>query len=47
VVVVVFLDQRTTSKDQPQPRTTSSTARVTMTKVAGQWLISELTPTSS
>jgi Mce-associated membrane protein len=47
VVIVVFLDQRTTSKDQPQPRTTSSTARVTMTKVAGQWLISELTPTSS
>lgn len=47
VVVVVFIDQQTSSKAQPQPRSTSSTARVTMTKVAGQWLISELTPTSS
>lgn len=47
VVVIVFIDQQTSSKAQPQPRSTSSTARVTMTKVAGQWLISELTPTSS
>lgn len=47
VVVVVFIDQRTAGKTAPQPRTTSSTARVTMTKVAGQWLISELTPTSA
>ncbi|KAA9163659.1 twin-arginine translocation pathway signal [Amycolatopsis acidicola] len=47
VVVVVFIDQRTSSKAQPDPRATSSTARVTMTKVAGTWLISELTPTSS
>lgn len=47
VVVVVFIDQRTSSKVQPDPRGTSSTARVTMTNVAGQWLISELTPTSS
>ncbi|NKQ51556.1 hypothetical protein HFP15_01530 [Amycolatopsis sp. K13G38] len=47
VVVVVFIDQKTSSKAQPDPRSTSSTARVTMTKVAGQWLISELTPTSS
>lgn len=47
VVVVVFIDQRTSSKAQPDQRSTSSTARVTMTKVAGQWLVSELTPTSS
>lgn len=47
VVVLVFIDQRTSSKKQPQPRTTPSTARVTMTKIAGQWLISKLTPTSS
>jgi Mce-associated membrane protein len=47
VVVVVFIDQRTSSKAQPEPRSMSSTARVTMTNVAGQWLISELTPTSS
>jgi Mce-associated membrane protein len=47
VAVVVFIDQQTSSVAQPQPRKTSSTARVTMTKVAGQWLISELTPTSS
>lgn len=47
VVVVVFIDQQTSSKAQPRPRSTSSTARVTMTKVAGQWLISELTPTSA
>jgi Mce-associated membrane protein len=47
VVVVVFIDQQTSSKAAPQPRNTSSTARVTMTKVAGQWLVSELTPASS
>ena len=47
VVVVVFIDQRTSSKAAPEPRSTSSTARVTMTNVAGQWLISELTPTSA
>lgn len=47
VTVLVFIDQRTSSKAAPEPRGTSSTARVTMTKVAGQWLISELTPTSS
>jgi Mce-associated membrane protein len=47
VVVVAFIDQRTSSKVQPEPRSTSSTVRVTMTNVAGQWLISELTPTSS
>lgn len=47
VVVIVFIDQQTSSKAQPQPRSTSSTALVTMTKVAGQWLVSELTPTSS
>lgn len=47
VTVLVFIDQRTSSKAEPAPRGTSSTARVTMTKVAGQWLISELTPTSA
>lgn len=47
VTVLVFIDQQTASGPQPQPRTTSSTARATMTKVAGQWLISGLTPSSS
>jgi Mce-associated membrane protein len=47
VVVVVFIDQQTSSKAQPEPRSTSSSARVTMTKVAGQWLVGELTPASS
>jgi Mce-associated membrane protein len=47
VVVIVFIDQKTSSRAQPQARSTSSTAQVTMTDVAGQWLISALTPTSN
>ncbi|MBE9373313.1 hypothetical protein IQ251_02525 [Saccharopolyspora sp. HNM0983] len=47
VVVLVFIDQQTSSEQAPQARGTSSTARVTMTRIAGQWLISELTPTST
>lgn len=47
VVVLVFIDQQAASTAQPQPRSTSSTARVTMTDIAGQWLISDLTPTSA
>ncbi|WP_231639472.1 twin-arginine translocation pathway signal [Mycobacterium sp. Marseille-P9652] len=38
-VVLVFVKQKTTSKDRPQPVVTSSSVRVAMTKVNGSWLI--------
>ncbi|BBY02641.1 hypothetical protein [Mycobacterium seoulense] len=45
-VVLVFLNQTATSKDKPEPQSTSNSARVTLTKVKGAWLISELDPLS-
>lgn len=43
-VVLVFLDQTTTSKDKPEPVVTPSGVRVTLTKVKGSWLISKFDP---
>lgn len=43
-VVLVFLNEATTSKDKPQPLITSSAVRITLTKVGGSWLISTLDP---
>ncbi|MEB4207932.1 hypothetical protein [Mycobacterium sp. 94-17] len=45
-VVLVFIDQTATSKDKPQTQTTANCARVTLTKVKGSWLISNLDPLS-
>lgn len=41
-VVLVFLKQKTASKQKPQPIVTSSSVRVEMTKVNGSWLIEKL-----
>ena len=43
-VVLVFLNEATTSKDKPQPLITSSAVRITLTKVGGSWLISKMDP---
>jgi Mce-associated membrane protein len=43
-VVLVFLNETTMSKDKPQPLTTPSSVRVTLTKGTGSWLISKLDP---
>lgn len=43
-VVLIFLNETTTSKDKPQPLATPSSVRVTLTKVNGSWLISKLDP---
>lgn len=45
-VVLVFINQTATTKEKPQPQTTASIARVTLTKVKGSWLISKLDPLS-
>lgn len=38
-VVLVFIKQKTASKEKPQPVVTSSSLRVALTKVNGSWLI--------
>jgi Mce-associated membrane protein len=43
-VVLVFLNETTTEKGKPQPLTTPSSVRITLTKVNGSWLISKLDP---
>jgi Mce-associated membrane protein len=43
-VVLVFLNETTTEKGKPQPLTTPSSVRITLTKVNGSWLISRLDP---
>ena len=43
-IVLVFLNETTTSKDKPEPLTTPSSVRITLTKVNGSWLISKLDP---
>ncbi|WP_414687617.1 twin-arginine translocation pathway signal [Mycobacterium sp.] len=40
-VVLVFIDQKTASKDKPQPVKTGSSVQVTLTKVNGSWLIAK------
>ncbi len=43
-VVLVFLNETTASKEKPEPLTTPSSVRITLTKVNGSWLISKLDP---
>ena len=38
-VVLVFIKQKTSSKDKPQPVVTSSSLKITMKKVKNSWLI--------
>lgn len=38
-VVLVFVKQKTASKEKPQPILTSSSVRITLAKVKGSWLI--------
>jgi Mce-associated membrane protein len=44
VETLLFVNQSTTSKDQPTPQNTASQVRVTLTRSAGQWLISDVQP---
>ncbi|WP_431950381.1 hypothetical protein [Nocardia lijiangensis] len=44
VTLLLFLDQETTSTKYQGPRLDGSRVRVVMTKVADQWLISDITP---
>lgn len=43
-VVLVFVDQSTTSKDSPDPSMAASSVLVTLTKVDGKWLITKFNP---
>jgi Mce-associated membrane protein len=43
-VVLVFVDQSTTSKDRPDPAMAASTVRVSMTRINGSWLITKFDP---
>ncbi|WP_161976382.1 twin-arginine translocation pathway signal [Mycolicibacterium sp. CH28] len=43
-VVLVFVNQVTTSKDRPDPALATSSVMVTLTKSDGRWLISEFNP---
>jgi Mce-associated membrane protein len=43
-VVLLFVNQATTSKDRPDPAMTSSSVLVSLTKVHGAWLISNFQP---
>jgi Mce-associated membrane protein len=43
-VVLVYLNETTTENNKPQPLTTPSSVRITLTKVNGSWLISKLDP---
>jgi len=45
-VVLVFVNQTAASKEKPEPQTTASSVRVTLTKVKSSWLISKLDPLS-
>jgi Mce-associated membrane protein len=44
VDLLMFLNQNTTSLDQPEPATTGSRVIVTMTSVDGRWLLDGLRP---
>lgn len=44
VKVLLFVNQTTTSRAQPQPRQDGSRLQVTMTKVGERWLISAIEP---
>ncbi|MET7768019.1 h domain protein [Nocardia sp. NPDC005366] len=44
VVVLLFLNQVTTSKDTPQGTTTGSRVRVTLDKTGDRWLVDSVNP---
>jgi Mce-associated membrane protein len=43
-VVLVFIDQSTTSRDKPDPSMAASSVLVSMTRVNGKWLITKFDP---
>jgi Mce-associated membrane protein len=43
-VVMVFVNQTTTSKDRPDPAMSASTVLVSLTKANGRWLIKDFQP---
>lgn len=43
-VVLVFVDQSTTSKDSPDPSMAASSVLVSLTRVSGNWLITKFEP---
>ncbi len=43
-VVLVFVDQSTTSKDSPDPSMAASSVLVSLTRVGGNWLITKFEP---
>lgn len=43
-VVLVLVDQSTTSKDNPDPAMASSSVLVSLTRVSGSWLITKFDP---
>lgn len=43
-VVLVYVDQKTTSKDNPDPAMAASSVLVSMTHVNGTWLITKFSP---
>ena len=43
-VVLIFVDQVTTTKDSPQPSVAVSSVLVRMTRINGNWLITKFTP---
>ncbi len=43
-VVLVFINQTTTTKDKPDPSMTSSSVKVSLRQVGGKWLISAFDP---
>ncbi|OBA84335.1 hypothetical protein A9W99_00135 [Mycobacterium sp. 1164966.3] len=43
-VVLVFVDQSTTSKDRPDPSMWASSVLVSMTRINGKWLITKFDP---
>jgi Mce-associated membrane protein len=43
-VVLVYVDQSTTSKDRPDPSESASSVLVSMTRVNGNWLITKFDP---
>ena len=46
-VVLVFINQATTSKERPDPAMASSSAKVSLAKVHGDWLITKFDPSCS
>ncbi|ORW72965.1 hypothetical protein [Mycobacterium saskatchewanense] len=43
-IVLIFVDQSTTTKDSPQPAVALSSVLVHMTRVDGKWLITKFNP---